>query len=460
MTEETNNTHLERTKIKKFLFRKEYKLSDKKFEIRNSLLTDLFENPHISTVYHLFAAILVGLIVNTIAHDLLTTGNAKLGFQLILLSFNKIYIAIPIWFLECFFTYLCYKCFILWAKQRISLCVNANFNYIKIMDYTLFCCVPLYYGLAFKVSSYLTTTFQLPPASSAIVIFEMVRMLMKTHSFIRENAPKVLNYKPNDEDPLELPEFSRFFYFFFAPTLIYRDEYPRTTHIRWNYVFKKLGESICVVLNMCYVIERLIRPTFNTFGERTFTVKEMILCICNMSFAGMLLKLLMFYFILHSWSNLFAEITRFGDRKFYSDWWISTSYGEYFRTWNILVGDWLFTYIYRDTYQFIVPGNKTMAKVVVFVISAVVHEWLMCYMLGFFLPLMFFFFLFLSGPASFVKVPKYNIFNVLFWYFLAFGSGAMVCVYTMEFYARVNRPVENDTFKDFFVPRMFNYITY
>jgi len=42
---------------------------------------------------------------------------------------------------------------------------------------------------------------------------------------------------------------------------------------------------------------------------------------------------------------------RFGDRLFYKDWWNSVNFSGYYRNWNIVVHDWLFTYIYQDTYM-------------------------------------------------------------------------------------------------------------
>ena len=50
------------------------------------------------------------------------------------------------------------------------------------------------------------------------------RMLMKAHSFVRENVPRVTTGKAENWSGLN---FSRYIYFLFAPTLIYRDEYPR-----------------------------------------------------------------------------------------------------------------------------------------------------------------------------------------------------------------------------------------
>lgn len=71
-------------------------------------------------------------------------------------------------------------------------------------------------------------------------------MMMKAYAFVRSNIPNVLNAKLNQTDTKELssdiddietnkesntneycPSFSNYLYFLFAPTLVYRDEYPR-----------------------------------------------------------------------------------------------------------------------------------------------------------------------------------------------------------------------------------------
>lgn len=30
------------------------------------------------------------------------------------------------------------------------------------------------------------------------------------------------------------------------------------------------------------------------------------------------------------------------------DWWNSTSFSNYYRTWNVVVHDWLYSYVYQD----------------------------------------------------------------------------------------------------------------
>jgi hypothetical protein len=41
--------------------------------------------------------------------------------------------------------------------------------------------------------------------------------------------------------------------------------------------------------------------------------------------------LLLFFGLLHSWMNGWAELMRFPDRNFYLDWWNSNEFGSYYR---------------------------------------------------------------------------------------------------------------------------------
>lgn len=42
------------------------------------------------------------------------------------------------------------------------------------------------------------------------------------------------------------------------------------------------------------------------------------------------------------------RIRRFGDRRFYEDWWNARSFGSYYRRWNTVVHEWLYHYLYLD----------------------------------------------------------------------------------------------------------------
>lgn len=106
-----------------------------------------------------------------------------------------------------------------------------------------------------------------------------------------------------------------------------------------------------------------------------------------------------FFGFLHSWLNLWAEITRFPDRCFYADWWNSIEFGSYYRKWNIIVHDWLYYFIYIDTCRFskCSARNAFWPKLLTFLISAVIHEVIITYALGFFYPILFILF---TGPGN------------------------------------------------------------
>lgn len=51
---------------------------------------------------------------------------------------------------------------------------------------------------------------------------------MKNHAFVRSNIPRVFAAVEKNESRKDVvPTFQKFAYFMFAPTLIYRDHYPR-----------------------------------------------------------------------------------------------------------------------------------------------------------------------------------------------------------------------------------------
>jgi sterol O-acyltransferase len=70
------------------------------------------------------------------------------------------------------------------------------------------------------------------------------------------------------------------------------------------------------------------------------------------------------------------------------DWWTASSHAAYYRLWNIVVHDWLYTYIYKDFSEIVPPGKRFAPTLVVFIVSAVFHEYILALTLRFFYPLL------------------------------------------------------------------------
>ena len=84
--------------------------------------------------------------------------------------------------------------------------------------------------------------------------------------------------------------------------------------------------------------------------------------------------ILMFFAIFHAYANLWGELTRFEDRRFYSDWWNAGDLGEYWRKWNHPIGKWLSRHIY---YPLVRRGHDiNSARFWTFFISALFHEYI------------------------------------------------------------------------------------
>ncbi|XP_012501981.1 PREDICTED: sterol O-acyltransferase 1 [Propithecus coquereli] len=249
---------------------------------------------------------------------------------------------------------------------------------------------------------------------SLLEIFEFkninIRLIMKAHSFVRENVPRVLNSAKEKSSTVPVPTVNQYLYFLFAPTLIYRDSYP-------SYL-----EGLLILLIL---------------------------------FLGVLILFLTFFAFLHCWLNAFAEMLRFGDRMFYKDWWNSTSYSNYYRTWNVVVHDWLYYYAYKDFLWLFSKRFKSAAMLAVFAVSAIVHEYALAVCLSFFYPVLFVLFMFFGMAFNFIvnDSRKRPIWNVLMWTSLFLGIGVLLCFYSQEWYARQRCPLKNPTFLDYIQPR-------
>ncbi|GAA6058089.1 hypothetical protein JCM3770_001107 [Rhodotorula araucariae] len=155
-----------------------------------------------------------------------------------------------------------------------------------------------------------------------------------------------------------------------VPTLVYELEYPRTASIRPMYILEKtlatFGTFSCLLL----IVEHFVYPVMPGPDSSFFS------SLLDLALPFTICYLLIFYIIFECICNAFAEITRFSDRAFYSDWWNSTSFDEFSRKWNRPVHTFLLRHVYAttiSTYRL----SKFSAAFVTFLLSALVHELVM-----------------------------------------------------------------------------------
>lgn len=217
--------------------------------------------------------------------------------------------------------------------------------------------------------------------------------------------------------------------------------------VAWNYL-----EVIGVIFYLSFIFERFLIPFYRQFGLVEIPLSGLVLSIFGTIMPSIIIFLCGFYCLLHAWMNAAAELLRFGDRMFYKDWWNASSFDVYYRTWNVVVHDWLYTYIYKDMYEHVLKGSRVGSTIVVFTISATVHEFILSFAFGFFYPIMFL--MFEGAGVFFMFVTKKEhkaVGNIIMWLSLCLGNGIMFSLYNIEYFARQNCVVGNSVL-DFFIP--------
>jgi diacylglycerol O-acyltransferase-1 len=159
------------------------------------------------------------------------------------------------------------------------------------------------------------------------------------------------------------------------PTLVYQTAYPRSAHLRVKYLARHVLELIagCMALGFCvrtFLVPNVMRSIPPMLALDLVHVLELLLTICVPSICCWLVA---FYLFFHVWLNIVAEVTYFGDREFYDDWWTSRDVETFWRKWNKPVHNFLKTQVFVPlVYRSGV--SKTSAMLFVFFVSAVAHE--------------------------------------------------------------------------------------
>ncbi|KAK3862846.1 hypothetical protein Pcinc_031319 [Petrolisthes cinctipes] len=428
-------------------------LPRREFVLRPSLLKELLTVNHIDSLYNIFVAILILLFANKLLQETIQNGSPNLDLSFIVWAFGGLDRVIVVW--VCMFTstsVLVYLSFHHWAhhRHRYPVIYDTMAGIMYLVYLCLFLLVPLKSVLH----------YDLPPVSSIIVLSEQVRMFMKTWAFVRSNLTYVRSYKKDDDAQTKrlCPDFSHYLFFLFAPTLVYRDEYPRNERCDWQSVIYDLGQVIGCLFYIHFLFARFCVPVFQKFGREPFSGTNLLVAVFSCMFPGSLVLLCGFFAILHAWLNAFAEMMRFADRMFYKDWWNSTSYARFYRTWNCVVHDWLYEYVYRDMVNWQQRHGEGCAKLrclpmlVVFFISSIVHEYILAFAFRFFYPVLLVMFGGFGVAFMFVH-GKARHFNIFLWVTLIFGTGILMCLYSMEWYARINCPPVYEGVWDYLVPR-------
>ncbi|KAJ9133207.1 O-acyltransferase [Coniochaeta hoffmannii] len=179
--------------------------------------------------------------------------------------------------------------------------------------------------------------------------------------------------------------WSNYLDFLCCPTLCYELEYPRTERIDPKKLLSYVAATFGCIFLLTITSEEFILPVLVDAQSRLdpsartpdnpLTASETLLILAEtiswLLFPFMLTFLLVFLVIFEYVLGFSAEVTRFGDRCFYNDWWNSTDWMEFSREWNVPVYSFLRRHVYSASRTHM---SKAGATVITFLISAVGHE--------------------------------------------------------------------------------------
>nr|XP_016846590.1 PREDICTED: sterol O-acyltransferase 2-like isoform X2 [Anolis carolinensis] len=241
---------------------------------------------------------------------------------------------------------------------------------------------------------------------------------------------------------MHLPQFSTYLYFLFCPTLIYRENYPRTPRVRWRYVIKNFAKFLMSLFYGSMLFKCCSIPIFSNMNKQSLTFRSFVLIVFSATLFAFYWAILIWYTFFHCWLNAFAEMMCFADRTFYKDWWNATSTSAFLRSWNVVVHDWLYCYIYQDLLWVFKSKAQSVAVLFTFIVSGAFHEYIFMMSFGFFYPLLFIFW-FIAISTEILGMPSTNI---ILWIRILFGVALLFSMQSLEWYARIHCPVQKNTF--------------
>eukprot|EP01068_Selenidium_serpulae_P011889 Selendium_serpulae@DN5743_c0_g1_i12.p1 len=206
-----------------------------------------------------------------------------------------------------------------------------------------------------------------PIIPSSFILMVATVVFMKMHSFTETNLRYVKERTPlyHYEPSVNLRHFT---FFLWAPVCVYEPRYPRSDGFRlWYLVAKSLSLASSMTILYVLITDHLLPTTF--MCAHLPVLEFFARLMMPYMFAG----LLTFYILFECVCNMFAEITNFGDREFYQDWWNSTGFEGFNRLWNRPVHEFLLRHIYFESLLSL-QVNKWKATLLTFLFSAIVHE--------------------------------------------------------------------------------------
>ena len=403
--EENINSNLKEIKLKSE--------DDHKFKVRSTRLDMFIENSAINLsefkgFLNLFIVLtMVYMVFNPISNFLKTGSLISPSIKKLFYNFYDIPL---LWIFFHLWSYFAFLVQILILKDfKKELCNKIQYG----SEFLLFI-IGIYFSFSdgnYGISHQLFIMIQ-----TCIYYFKMHSYFLVNRDYRNEYLDKCEN-KPLSSYPNNIiPQ--NFFYFLCAPTLVYQDNYPRSDKFRFKYFLAKSISGIICLFIIFFLYFDFIQPSSITFLENNFfeNINKVFIPIT-------FLNLVFFFMVFECICPAYAEITCFGDRFFYDDFWNSTDQEEFSRKWNRVVHCYLYNHVYLE----LIKKHRLSPKkagFLTFLYSAFFHELLIIVMLKVFVPFLFLLIMFQIPMIHYLRpyTKGKNFGNLFFWFGLIVGT--------------------------------------
>lgn len=248
-----------------------------------------------------------------------------------------------------------------------------------------------------------------------------------------------------NQDIYEYPmniRYRNMWFFMMLPTLCYEINFPRNEKIRIVFLLRRLVEVFILLQIMLALIQQWIVPSLEEAvvkmveKDAVFTIEQTL----RLVLPNLIIWLLGFYMVFHSFLNFLAEIFKFADREFYRDWWNAKDIISFWQLWNIPVHKWCLRHLYKPLLR---SGySKMTANLLVFTFSAIFHEYALSVPMKM---LRFYAFsgMFLQVPLALISSFVFKKFgktysNTIVWLSLIAGQPIACLLYVFDHYNSCN----------------------
>jgi hypothetical protein len=320
----------------------------------------------------------------------------------------------------------------------------------------------------FFLSSYLVFVFNFSIFVNCFINGMNVTVLLKAISFshvshsirvilekMESNPNKILVYEElfqenqisknnflivlkNKDSPTKMISIHHSLYYLFIPTFNFQLRYAKKAKINKFLLLKRIIETICLWFSffsmVAYFVVPMIEESDSIFIKET-TIFEKFTYFIRLSLTCTFSWILMFVAVFYGYCEAISELFKLADRRFYLDWWNSLNISQYWRLWNLPIHNFFLCHVSNPLTS--LGLNRHIINTLVFVMSAIFHEYLISLALKRFytwtlitFSLQYFYILFETAFMKFFKLENSIFGNYIFWAMLCFyGQPTLILQY-------------------------------